>query len=143
MAFVCARPDVAMKALKIKQPIPAEAGFMGIITLEDVMECILQDHINDEWDVRDRDRAVATLQKWAANKLKHFIRKKQLKGKLKRQRSSRSSPGMKKSAAAATASISITADGDRTPLLQAGGSHVGSYTDASGSFSSRNGVEIC
>jgi metal transporter CNNM len=143
MAFVCARPDVAMKALKIKQPIPAEAGFMGIITLEDVMECILQDHINDEWDVRDRDRAVATLQKWAANKLKHFIRKKQLKGKLKRQRSSRSSPGMKKSAAAATASISITADGDRTPLLQAGGSHVGSYTDASGSFSSRNGDEIC
>ena len=161
MAFVCARPDVAMKALKIKQPIPSEAGFMGIITLEDVMECILQDHINDEWDARDRDRAVATLQKWAANKLKDFIRKKTLKGKLKRQRSSKRSPGMKKNAAAATASITIDgdrtpllqegdgnyigsySDGDRTPLLQGGGNYIGSYSDLPSSFSSRNGDEMC
>jgi metal transporter CNNM len=144
MAFVCARPDVAMKALKIKQPIPSEAGFMGIITLEDVMECILQDHINDEWDVRDRDRAVATLQKWAANKLKDFIRKKTLKGKLKRQRSSRSSAGLKSSTAAVAAGTpAITMDGDRTPLLQAGCTHIGvpSYTDPSGSFNSKNGKD--
>jgi metal transporter CNNM len=162
MAFVCARPDVAMKALKIKQPIPSEAGFMGIITLEDVMECILQDHINDEWDVRDRDRAVATLQKWAANKLKDFIRKKTLKGKLKQQRSDRSSAGFKSSttavAVAAAGTPTITMDGDRTPLLQAGYTHIGvpSYTDPSGSsfsrknrddplgsFRSGNGDEIC
>jgi hypothetical protein len=129
-----------MKALKIKQPIPSEAGFMGIITLEDVMECILQDHINDEWDVRDRDRAVATLQKWAANKLKDFIRKKTLKGKLKRQRSS-SNAGVKNSAAVAT-TASITIDGDSTPLLQAGGSHIGSYTDPPSKIS-RNGDEMC
>jgi hypothetical protein len=96
--------------------------------------------INDEWDVQDAI-SVATLQKWAANKLKDFIRKKTLKGKLKRQRSN--SGGMKKGAASATtATASITIHGDRTPLLQAGGSHNGSYSEPPSSFSSRNGDEM-
>ena len=30
---------------------PAEAGLMGIITLEDVLECLLQEQIYDENDV--------------------------------------------------------------------------------------------
>jgi metal transporter CNNM len=68
MAFVCARPDVANRALSHGKPVPVEGGFMGIITLEDIMESVLQDRIYDEWDIRDRDRAVATLNRWAADK---------------------------------------------------------------------------
>lgn len=76
MAFVCARPDLANKALDAAKPLPPEAGFMGIVTLQDVVESLLQERIYDEWDIRDRDRAVATLQRWAATKLQSFIRKK-------------------------------------------------------------------
>ena len=44
--------------------------------IEDIMESLLQERIYDEWDARDRDRAVATLQRWAATKLQDFVRKK-------------------------------------------------------------------
>jgi hypothetical protein len=40
---VCARPDLANKALAAELPIPVEAGFMGIVTFVDIMESILQD----------------------------------------------------------------------------------------------------
>jgi metal transporter CNNM len=76
MVFVCARPDLANKALEAEKPIPEEAGFMGVITLQDIMESLLQDRIYDEVDMRERDRAVSTLQRWAATKLQGFMRKK-------------------------------------------------------------------
>jgi CBS domain containing-hemolysin-like protein len=66
IAFVCAGPDLAHQALEEGRAIPIESGFMGLITLEDVLEAILQDHIYDEEDVSDRDLASALLTQWAA-----------------------------------------------------------------------------
>lgn len=87
MTFVCARPDLANKALKAGSPIPVEAGFMGIITLVDIMESIIQDRLYDEGDKRERDRAVATLTRWAAMLVLKFLRRTAALKKLERQRS--------------------------------------------------------
>jgi metal transporter CNNM len=86
LTFVCARPDLANKALKCELPIPVEAGLMGIITLVDIMESIIQDRIYDEGDIRDRDRAVATLTRWAATIVVKFMRRSAAVKRLERQR---------------------------------------------------------
>jgi hypothetical protein len=85
LTFVCASPLLANKALKQNLPIPSTAGLMGICTMVDVMESILQDRIYDEGDIRERDRAVAILQQWASDILQNFLRK--TARTLKRQRS--------------------------------------------------------
>jgi CBS domain containing-hemolysin-like protein len=56
MAIVCARPDVANAALQADgdAPIPKAAGLMGIITMEDVLEALLQEQIYDEMDAAGR-----------------------------------------------------------------------------------------
>jgi hypothetical protein len=104
---------------------------MGVVCLEDIMESILQDRILDEEDARDRDRAVATLQKWAAEKLQGFLRKKAKKLREARERAVRQSSG----------SVNNSNDNkvltDRTPLLSQ--SNNGSYT----STSDASAGEIC
>lgn len=80
MAFVCARPEIGQKALDNEKPIPIEAGFMGVITLEDIMESILQGRVFDEWDMKDRERAIGTLQRWAVVKLQTFVRRRRKSG---------------------------------------------------------------
>jgi metal transporter CNNM len=57
MAIVCSKPDMANEALQADggdQPIPLEAGVMGIITMEDVLETLLQEQIYDEMDAAGR-----------------------------------------------------------------------------------------
>jgi len=78
IAFVCAGPDLANEALENNEAIPIEAGFMGLVTLEDVLEAILQDRIYDEEDISDRDLASARLTQWAAKILQRFYRKRVL-----------------------------------------------------------------
>mmetsp|Transcript_13998 Transcript_13998/g.33598 ORF Transcript_13998/g.33598 Transcript_13998/m.33598 type:complete len:782 (+) Transcript_13998:771-3116(+) len=75
IAFVCAGPDLANTALEDGKPIPIQAGFMGLVTLEDVLEAILQDRIYDEEDIAERVMAGATLTQWA-KKIQRFYRKR-------------------------------------------------------------------
>jgi metal transporter CNNM len=118
MTFVCARPDLANRALAAELPIPVEAGFMGIVTFVDIMESILQDRIYDESDIRDRDRAVATLTRWAANTVLSFLRKSSARRK---QQRGGSMPETAKTAA-----------GETTPLLSSRSAYVSAHEERNG-----------
>lgn len=74
MAFVCAQPEIANKALDNDLPIPVEAGFMGIVTLEDVLEELLQDTVYDELDLKDRDWAAFKITRWGSERVKKMRR---------------------------------------------------------------------
>jgi hypothetical protein len=67
MALVCAQPHLGNKALRSGECLPKEAGLIGIITLEDVLEALLQEQIYDEYDREERTReklATMVLKKW-------------------------------------------------------------------------------
>jgi len=81
IAFVCAGPHLAERALREGRSIPAEAGFMGLVTLQDVLESVLQERIYDEEDVAQRNLASAILTNWAAEKIQKLVLKRR---KLKR-----------------------------------------------------------
>jgi len=51
LALVCARPREGNIALAAGEALPERAGLIGVITLEDVLESLLQEQIYDENDV--------------------------------------------------------------------------------------------
>lgn len=74
MALVCARPHVGNKAFDLGQELPESAGLMGIITLEDVLESLLQEQIYDEMDRPERE--ATRLANMVSRQWKRFVRLK-------------------------------------------------------------------
>jgi metal transporter CNNM len=74
MALVCARPDVGNAALAQGEALPADAGLLGVVTLEDVLEMLIQEQILDETDKLERDEM--RLAKWVAARWKLFVSQK-------------------------------------------------------------------
>ena len=77
MALVCARPKMAMDALERDMAIPESAGVMGILTLEDVLEELIQEKIYDEMDHYEQNQLKSV--KWAFRKWKVFVKKRKLR----------------------------------------------------------------
>jgi metal transporter CNNM len=76
LAVVCMNPALANQALDNRLPIPKEACVLGIVTLEDIIEQLVQDSIVDEYDRNEykaEQRARNAFQKW-----KGFATKKRL-----------------------------------------------------------------
>jgi metal transporter CNNM len=74
MALVCARPHLANEYLSRGDCVPDDAGVMGVITLEDVFEALLQEEIYDEMDRLDKRTHLLELKVW--NHWRNYIAEK-------------------------------------------------------------------
>ena len=74
LALVCMDPNVADLALAKGLPIPESAGIIGLVTLENCIEALIQEDIYDEFD--NAEKLGLARARWAAGKWKAFVQKK-------------------------------------------------------------------
>ncbi len=74
VAIVCFKPDEAREALNNGKAIPQSADVVGLVTLEDCIEELIQEEIYDEYD-KDEIRELNRV-KWVVGRWKAFVKKK-------------------------------------------------------------------